>query len=47
MSGMRRPLAIDSGECKHPQPIAKGIEITSLCRAVLIAVLRDGGKYPE
>jgi hypothetical protein len=47
MSGMRRPLAIDFGECKHPHPAAKGIEITSLCRDVLVAVLRDGGKYPE
>jgi hypothetical protein len=47
MSGMRRPLAIDLGECKHPQGAAKGIEITSLCRAVLIAVPGDGGKFPE
>jgi glutathione-specific gamma-glutamylcyclotransferase len=38
MSGMQRPLALESGECKHPYLGAKGIEIASLCRSILIAV---------
>src|SRR6478736_5010878 len=38
MSGMRRPLAGDFVKCKHPLPATKGIEFTSLCRSVLVAV---------
>jgi cation transport protein ChaC len=38
MSGMRRPLAGDFVKCKHPLAATKGIESTSLYRAVLVAL---------
>src|SRR5258708_39583564 len=38
MSGMRRPLASDFVKCKHPPITTKGIEFTSLCRSVLVAL---------
>src|SRR4029453_8517067 len=47
MSGMRRPLASDFGKCKHPLPTTKGIEITSLYRAVLVAVRGHVRNYPQ
>jgi hypothetical protein len=31
-------LASDFGKCKYPLATTKGIEITSLCPAVLVAV---------
>src|SRR6185437_16961454 len=47
MSGMRRPLASDFVKCKHPPITTKGIDFTSLCRSVLVAVrghVRDCAK---